>query len=245
MTREDWKGLGTSLGAHLLLLLLFALVASTPEPRMLPGMVEVEFGPFETAQPAAQAEEARATPMQTEPRPQPQPQPAQERQQSVQSPQLPTVRPQADPETVPPPTPERTQPTPEGATAAAAPSAPPSTRDEAGGRPDATEGTTSAQIAGGDAAARRAPFDVAGLENRNLVSYRLPENPGARGRSVIAVCVAHDGAIASARPAMRTATPALDNAALSAVRAWRFSPLPPAAGAEQQCGTVTFNFTLN
>jgi periplasmic protein TonB len=244
MKQEDWKGLGASVAIHVVLLLLFALTASTAEPQ-LPGMIEVEFGRFEVAAAPARSEIQRATPAQTEPRPQPEPQTATRQPQSTQSPRLPTVRETPVPEAVPPPSPERNQPNPQGRNEPRSPAAQPAQRDEAGGRPDAETGTTSAAIDGGDAAARRAPFDIEGLQDRNVMYYPLPNNPGARGTSVIAVCIGADGGVTTARPAMRTGTPSLDNAALQAVRRWRFNPLPPAAPQSEQCGRVTFSFTLS
>jgi periplasmic protein TonB len=244
MKNEDYKGLGVSLGVHVVLLLLFALVASTPEPQQL-GMVEVEFGPFELAQPAARAETPRPPPAQIRPEPQPQrptPAPQPRRTEPVD---LPTRRDATEPERVPPPRPQPTPPQPQTQAQPQRPTAQPAERDETGGTPEGRDGTTSATGEIGDAAARRAPFNIDGLDNRNLLASPLPRNPGARGTSVIRVCVAPDGAVRNPIPAIRSGTPALDNAALAAVRQWRFNPLPPAAPQNEQCGRVTFTFTLN
>lgn len=239
---EDWKGLGVSVAVHALLFLLFGLATATTEHR-LPGMVEVEFGRFETAQAPARSETPATVAAQTQPRPQPQA--ALRQPQAAPSPRLPQTRPTPEPERVPPPSPDRDQPRPEGRQQPAAPAAQPAPRDEAGGRPEAITGTTSAAIADGEATARRAPFDIDGLQDRNVVFFPLPSNPGARGTSVTAVCIGADGSVTSAFPAMRTGTPELDAAARQAILRWRFTPLPPAAPQTEQCGRITFRFTLS
>lgn len=58
MTRNDWISLGASVGSHLALLLLFALLtAGGPTPPML-GAVQVEIGAFSKGRPVQEAEPA-------------------------------------------------------------------------------------------------------------------------------------------------------------------------------------------
>jgi periplasmic protein TonB len=242
MKRDDYTGLGVSAAVHLLLLLVFALGASTPVPEPL-GMIEVEIGPLERAEPPARAEVQRPAPQAVQPRPQPEP-PAPRAQPQRQEPvNLARSRDTPQPERIRPPSPD---PAPRTAPAQPQPQQPtavPAEREQAGGTPTGAQGTTSETGDPGTAAATRAPFSIEGLD-RTMHSGALPRNPGARGVSVIAVCVGPDGRVTSARPAQRTGTPALDNAALGAVRSWRFNALPPAAPQSEQCGRIRFDFTL-
>jgi periplasmic protein TonB len=245
MKRDDWTGVGVSFGLHLVLLLLFAVFTSSALPQPM-GMIEVEFGPIETAAPAARAPVQQPTPTQTRPEPQRE-QPAPRTQpQRAEPVNLAQRRDVVEQERVPPPQPDP-RPQPQPAQPESRPQQPVAERapqDQPGGTPTGADGTTSATGDPGDSAARRAPFNIQGL-NRSVQYYPLPRNPGARGTSVLRFCVTPDGSVSSAAPLRRTGNPSLDNAALAAVRQWRFNPLPPAAPQENQCGELTFYFDLN
>lgn len=242
MNKDEWKGLGTSITLHVLLLLVFAFIAEKPQTQPL-GMLEVEFGPFEIGEPAPLADRT-TPPTQTEPQPQPQPPapPIADRQpEQVNLPQRTNV-----PE--PDQTPARSEDTQPAERTNTNPPAPPASRageqDSEGGNIRGREDATGSGSRTGDADASRSPFNVEGLDNRRLLAYPLPQNPGAQGRSVIALCVEPNGQVVNARPEVRTGTPELDNRALRAVQQWRFDTLPPAAPQERQCGRVTFSFTV-
>jgi outer membrane biosynthesis protein TonB len=57
------------------------------------------------------------------------------------------------------------------------------------------------------------------------------------------ICVAPDGRIVRQTPRIRAGA-ALDRAATDALRNWLFMALPPAAPQVEQCGVITFRFTL-
>lgn len=243
MNRDDWKGLGTSIALHALLLLMFAFIVDKPQTLPL-GMLEVEFGPFEIGEPAPLAERT-TPPTQTEPEPQPQPPspPIADRQpEQVNLPERTNV-----PE--PDQTPARSEDTQPAEQTSTTPPAPPASRegeqDSEGGNIRGQQDATGSGTRTGDADASRSPFNVEGLDNRTLLAYPLPTNPGEQATSVIALCVEPDGRVVNARPEIRTGRPGLDNNAIAAVQQWRFDRLPPAAPQERQCGRVTFRFTAN
>lgn len=241
MTRNDATGLGVSLGLHLLLLLIFAFASALEEPEQPLGMIEVEFGPVTLAQPAARAE--TPTPPAT-PRPEPQPEPPTPRPQTAQQPpaNLPTPPPRPQPEQTP-----RTRPDPapqqQTQTRPQTPPSQPAPQQTTGGTPEGQTGTTAQTGEPGDATTRRAPFNLEGL-NRTPVSAPLPTNPGAAGTVTLELCVQPDGTVSRAFPVRRSGTPSLDNSAMTAVRRWRFNTLPTAAPQAEQCGRISFYFTL-
>ena len=243
MDRNDWTGLGVSVGLHALLLLFFAVISGATEPPPPLGLIEVEFGPFEMAQPAARSETVKPAPTQPRPEPQPEkpaPKPAPQQAEPVK---LPERTPAPEPERVPPPTPEETVPEPEQQTQPERPVADPAPTEQAGGNPQGTTGSTSEAGDEGTSTQRRAPYSIDGL-NRTPRRAPLPRNPGAVGTVTVRVTVAPNGSVV-AYPLLRRAGPDLDRAVQEAIRSWTFNPLPPAAPQENQSGTITFYFSLN
>jgi protein TonB len=243
MDRDDWTGLGVSVGLHALLLLFFAVMSGATEPPPL-GLIEVEFGAFEMAQPAAQAETVKPTPTQPRPDPQPEkpaPKPTPPKAEPVK---LPDRTPTPEPEAVPPPTPTETTPEPERQDEPEQPIADPAPTEQAGGNPAGTTGSTSEAGGEGESTQRRAPYSIDGL-NRDPTSDPMPSNPGATGRVVVNICVAPDGRLTRQWPAQRSGQPELDRAVQQALSRWTFNSLPPAAPQEEQCGQITFTFVLN
>lgn len=240
MTRDDWTGLGTSLALHALALVLLAFAVAAEEPPEPLGLIAVEFGPFEMARPAARAETPRPAPTA--------PQPATEPQQPAPKPQPREAEPVNLPKPPPAPSPER-QPPPEREAVAQPESRPEQATEPAperaeGGSPQGQAGTTAEAGDTGTGTSRRAPYSIEGL-NRTPLRLPLPGNPGAAGTAVLNVCVAPDGQVSRLWPARRSGDPRLDDAAQRALNGWRFNALPPAAPQEEQCGLITFHFTLS
>ncbi len=242
MNRDDWTGLGISLAFHALILLGFAVVSGAAPPEPL-GLVEVEFGPFEMAQPATRAETQQPSP--TTPRPDPQPTPPrpEPKPQQAQPVKLPDPPPASEREAVPPPSPKQATPAPERETRPERPVADPAAAEQTGGNPQGTTGSTSEAGDEGASTTRRAPYSIDGL-NRTPRRAPLPQNPGGVGTVTVRVTVAPSGAVAQVL-VLRRAGPALDRAVQEAVRSWSFNPLPPAAPQENQQGTITFFFSLD
>lgn len=239
MTRDDWKGLGVSLGVHVLVLLMLGLAVAAQEPPEPLGLIAVEMGPFELARPAARAETPRPAPTTPKPATEPQ-QPAPRPQPREAEPvNLPTPPPEPQPERVPPPEREAV-PQPEERPEQMAEPAP--ERSE-GGSPEGQAGSSAEAGDTGAGATTRAPYSIEGL-NRTPLRLPLPRNPGAVGTTVMNVCVAPDGQVSRLWPAQRSGEPRLDAQAQQALRGWRFNALPPAAPQEEQCGRITFYFTL-
>lgn len=243
MNRDDWTGLGVSVALHALLLVLLAVVSGATEPQPL-GLVEVEFGPFEMAQPAALAETRRPTPTQPNPRPQPTPPAPRPVPQPPDPVDLPKEEQTPETDRIPPPEPEETVREPQTQTQPEQPVADPAPEEQAGGDPEGTTGSTSETGDTGTSATRRAPFSIDGL-NRTPTATPLPTNPGGRGDVSVNICVGPDGRLTRQWPAQRSGTPELDRAAQQALNRWRFNALPPAAPQDEQCGRITFFFRLN
>ena len=79
--------------------------------------------------------------------------------------------------------------------------------------------------------------------NRTVLSHREPAFPsGSRGGQVrIRFTVDKNGTVISARPVTRGGDPALESAALSAIRSWRFNQIAENKTME---GVITFIFRL-
>ena len=247
-SRDDWKGLGASLAAHAALLLLFAVLAAGTGPDEDPyealGLVEVEMGPLQAAEPAPRAEKPRPEP----PKPQPSTVAKDKPSPSAKPVEAPKVKPTPDPEPVRTPKTERVDPqatTPgEAVPSPPKPDPSPTPAPPAGGNPTTNGQNTSPSTAQGTAPAPAAPYSIEGL-SRTPIATPLPSNPGAAGIVRVRVVVAPNGSVKETIPLTRGGNAALDRAALNAVRAWRFAALPPAAPQDDQQGTVTFRFTLD
>jgi protein TonB len=247
-SRDDWKGLGASLAAHAALLALFALFsagsAAEDDPYETLGLVEVELGPLQAAEPAPRAEKPSPLP----PKPQPSAEASDRPSPSAKPVEAPKVKPPPATETVAVPKTDRVDPqatTPgEALPALPRPDPSPTPAPPAGGTPTTNGQNTSATTTQGTAPRPAAPYSIEGL-SRTPIATPLPSNPGAAGTVRVRVIVAPDGSVSQTIPLTRGGNAALDRAALNAVRAWRFAALPPAAPQEDQQGTVTFRFTLD
>lgn len=238
MNRDDGKAIGVSLAVHALLFLLLGVFWEQEAPPPPPlGMIEVELGAFERAAPAARSPEP-APPRPTPPRPEPDA--PRSREQAAKPVRLPTPpAPSPEPEVVKTPRTETIQPTPREEPRAPAPDPQPPT----GGTPTGTTGEAATEKPStGAGQTERAPYSIEGLD-RSPRRAPLPANPGQRGTVAYTICVAPDGRIVRQTPRIRAGA-ALDRAAADALRSWLFVPLPPAAPQVEQCGVITFRFTL-
>ncbi len=90
-------------------------------------------------------------------------------------------------------------------------------------------------------------IDWGGSGGRRLLSGRIPRYPEDKTDKQMAVtlqfAVLPDGSVGSVVPVRKT-DEYLEGAALTALRTWRFDPLPPEIAQKSQNGKVTFNFKL-
>ena len=247
MRKNDLIGIGTSIGLHVLLLVLFGIMtlgSAEPEPI---GYIEVDFGPMAEGRPVQQAEvdepEAPEQPDQAEPeQPEPEASPPEEAkpvelpdqpeeivdEEQVETPETETISPteQSDPaeEQAPEPQPEST-PQPLG-----------------GGAEEGTEGEAEGDPGEGQEEEASAPFQIEGL-NRNPVRAPLPSYNGQNETRVkMRITVDPQGRITAVFPVIK------GNADLErAVRDvllnhWRFNALPSNAPQESQTGLITFRY---
>ncbi len=89
-------------------------------------------------------------------------------------------------------------------------------------------------------------IDWGGTGGRRLLSGRLPRYPEGTNKEMpvtLQFTVLPDGSVDAIIPARKT-DELLESAAMSALRTWRFDPLPPQYEQRSQIGKVTFNFKL-
>ena len=89
-----------------------------------------------------------------------------------------------------------------------------------------------------------APFDITGLENRNLIARPLPAYADNVSAVILMrIWVDPSGGVTRIIP-VRKGSPALEREAQRALRRWRFSALPANAPRADQVGIVTFRFVI-
>jgi len=89
-------------------------------------------------------------------------------------------------------------------------------------------------------------IDWGGTGSRRLLSGRLPKYPEGTDKQMavtLKFSVLPDGTVDAIIPDRKT-DELLERAAISALRTWRFDPLPQEIAQESQVGKVTFNFKL-
>lgn len=266
MSRDDWIGLGASLGVHLLLLLLFAFVVAGRTPPQALGAVQVEIGAFTQGQPVKKVQ-APAKPKQERP-PSPAEAPSQEKPAPQESapvdlpeqepppqgkdppPEETPTKPEPDAPPVEEPSEaadEQPEPAPEEASEDAAPEQREASEAETSAEGGAREGSTTGADEGtegtGEEQEKAAPYDIEGL-NRTRLRGALPQYT-EKVNAVIKVEITVDpqGRVIGRR-LLRKANPSLERSVLDAVQRWRFNPLPRNAPQENQTGVVTFRFRL-
>ncbi len=251
LSKNDWIGLGASVGLHLVLLVLFTFMnlgVSDPQPV---GYIQVEFGDFAEGQPVRRTPDPRPEVQEVVPDPEPEPveqpepqtappedarpvdlpdQPEVVDEEKITSPETETISPeeQNDPAPVvgPEPKPERPPVQPLG-----------------GGDPEGRAGAEQGDDGEGQDARKTAPFQIEGLDRRPVQTplpvYREKVNATIRVR----ITVDPQGRIVGRLPLIK-GNPALEQAVMDALQQWRFNPLPANAPQENQTGTITFVFRL-
>ncbi len=259
--RDDWYSIGTSLGVHVALIVLFAFLAAGNPPERQLGFIEVELGPYAEGRPVQEAEQE--SPMEAEPTPaeeppeaepqNPQPEPQPEPQQTVEEEAARAVdlaeqaEPVEDEEQVE--TPETETVAPEEQAEAAEeeqpdPEAEASSQEASGGGTEGGEtGAASGDEGEGAEEEEAAPFNIEGL-NRDRLSGPLPRYT-EQVNAVIKVRITVDpqGRVVRRLPLMK-GNPSLERAVMEALTNWRFNALPANAPQENQTGIVTFRFRL-
>lgn len=237
MDRSDWIGLGTSLGVHVIMLALFALMTGLrPEPQPL-GFVEVEFGEF-----------AEGRPVQSTPEPQ------EESASEAAEPETETEEPPKEP-----PTEEETEPVDlpdeevddsESVSPQDEEAIPPEPQQEAQEAPQQEENTSTAESGAesgeageGATEEKSAPYNIEGLD-RDPVYAPLPQYAEKVDATIrVRVTVSPRGEIVQRIPLLK-GNPTLERAVMETLQRWRFNALPANAPQENQTGTVTFRFRL-
>ncbi len=258
--KDDWWGLGASLGVHAALLVLFALLATGRPAEQQLGFVEVEIGPYAQGQPVEAAEVDQ--PGEAEEQPAETPEDAEEPQPEAEPPAQPEPEEAADPVDLP----EQEEPveaeeevvTPEKTTdEPTIPAEPTEEKEEAeepqpesepaaasgGGAEEGRTGAEEGDEGEGAEEEEAAPFNIEGL-NRDKVAGPLPQY-AEKVNAVIRVRITVDpqGRVVERLPLVK-GNPALERSVMDALTRWRFNPLPPGAPQERQSGIVTFRFRL-
>ncbi len=235
MKRDDLYGIGTSLGVHLLLLIVLSLMGVAATDQIPMGFIEVEFGPYSEGRPTVRAP-VQPTPEVHDPveaEPDVVEQPAVSPPEEVKSVDLPDQAAEVlDEETIEEPeadtiAPEETQsreeiedPVPEPETETVQPLG--------SGSLDASEGEQAGDEGTSNEAERTAPFQIEGL-NRATVSTPLPVySEQVNALISIRITVDPQGRIVRRIPLMK-GNPQLEREVMDALLRWRFNPLPPNA----------------
>jgi protein TonB len=245
VSRNDYIGLSTSAAVHFLLLLLFLIVSTTPEP-LAAGYLEVEFGEFAEGRPVQ-----RALPKPVEKEPE-EVQPAETRQQPKPAPTTeskPVDLPDqtistADPEIRSPeadeiePDPVEREPDPTTvATVAAAPAA------SAEGQLEGETGNLNGVEGRGVDTEKAAPYILEGIDRIPLRTQLPHYDEKVNAVIQVRITVDPNGRIVRVLP-LRKGNPTLEEAVMQALGQWLFNPLGPGSPRDNQTGTITFRFRL-
>ncbi|MCH8487181.1 MAG: TonB family protein [Candidatus Cyclonatronum sp.] len=271
VTKEERFGLGISVAAHLLLILIAWLIYNPAPEQDRIALMEVTLGEFAQGAPVSRAPDPVPEPVREQPAPPPRPQPTPpaevtrpvelpEQTQPVISEDVVVTPPatEVEPEIVPPPEPEpEPQPEPEPEPQPEPEPEPepvttpqPEPRPRAGslitGQPDPRNQDSQQEGTARDQD-RSAPYilDWEGDISRQPQVNPLP-NYTVDVEAVITVrfAVRPDGTVATVTPLRRT-DPQLESEVIRTVRNWRFNRLPSGVPQEVQHGTVTFRFVLD
>lgn len=236
MQKDDWTGLGVSIGTHLLALLFVGTIilgSKNPEPQV--RLLQIEFGSIaSSARPSAPSDNPDPRP------PQPEQDPTTPREQvATQTPvQPPRTQSSAQlNETITRPQQNDTsQPDPPN------PSIPDRNTDGGGGSPDGETGQdNNPDNSDGQGNEGTSGVAVEGLGSRSA-QCRRPAYPGVSGIVSYLVTFAPDGSYIRSRPNIRGGDQRLDDAVRRVISTCRAARLPSSADQVEQTGTVTFRF---
>lgn len=249
MNKNDWIGLGTSVGIHGILLIVFALIAgASPELDTL-GYIEVEFGPIAEGRAVQRSVEERTQPEEAPTEREPQPVPTTTPPREARPVDLPDqVEPIEDEESVDsneseliapeePMNPEERQ---EGETnIEATPQSPPGE-----GVADGDVGEETGDQGEGTDETESAPYRIEGL-NRTLAQGPLPAYTEQVNADInVRITVNPQGRIIQIFPLVK-GDPTLEREIMQTLTTrWRFDRLPANVPQENQTGTVAFRFRL-
>lgn len=248
MKKNDWIGLGASIGLHGLLILIFAFISGASPTLDSLGYIEVDFGPIAEGRDVQRSVEERTQPEETPSEREPQPRPTSAPPEEAKPVDLPT---QQEPvrdedqvennesEEIAPEQPRQEDDRREEETnVEATPESPPGT-----GARDGDTGAETGQQGEGNEEEESAPYQIEGL-NRSAVFAPLPAYT-EKVNAVIKVRITVDpqGRIVQRYPLVK-ANPALEQSIMQTLERWRFDPLPTNVPRENQTGTVTFSFRL-
>lgn len=264
MKRDDWIGLGASLGMHLVLGGLCALWATSRPQTPAPGALQLEVGTFAQGRPVQQAQAAtedQETPV-SESTP-----PSSEASQDAAPNETPDSEAASEPST-PVNLPEQEASTgdeapPEDPPAEAEQDASPTTDASASPAPEkqATQGeAASSESEGGeptgqaagastgeagtaDEEDKAAPFNIEGLDRTRLYGPVPQYTEKVNATIKVEITVSPEGRVVGQRLRQK-ANPSLEREVMKALKQWRFNPLPAGAPQENQTGVVTVRFRL-
>ncbi|MFW5972371.1 MAG: TonB family protein [Bacteroidota bacterium] len=247
MNKNDWIGLGTSIGFHGLLILLFALVTGASARNQTMGYIEVDFGPLAEGRAVQRSVEERTQPEEQPTEREPQPKPTSSPPEEAKPVNLPEqqeiVRDEErvetpETESIAPERPQDQEERQDAENVDATPQAPPGT-----GAVDGSQGAETGQEGEGRDDEASAPYQIEGL-NRSAVYAPVPPYT-EQVNAVIRVRITVDpqGRIVQRIPLIK-GSPALEQSVMQTLERWRFDPLPPNVPRENQTGTVTFSFRL-
>lgn len=101
-------------------------------------------------------------------------------------------------------------------------------------------------VVGGAGKSTGYSIEWSGVGSRRLLSGRIPHYPEGTDKEmpvVLQFTVLPDGSVLSIIP-LKKSDEILENEAISALRTWRFDPLPPQFEQKPQVGKITFIFKL-
>lgn len=240
MDRSDWVGLGTSVGLHVLMLVLFAFMTGLqPQPQPL-GFVEVEFGDFAEGRPVEATPEPEEEPASEATEPEPEPEEPEEEEEPVEEEETePVDLPERDdeveePEDIPEQDEEAIPPEPEPEEEEA---------QEEENEADDVSGAESGDSGEGAEEEAAAPYDIEGLD-RDPVYAPMPQYAEQVDATIrVRITVDPRGRIVQRVPLLK-GNPTLEKAVMDALQRWRFNSLPANAPQENQTGVITFRFRL-
>ncbi len=247
MKKNDWIGLGTSVGLHGILLLIFALVAgASPELDTL-GYIEVEFGPFAEGRAVQRAVEERTQPEEDPSDREPQPVPTSSPPRDARPVDLPDqveavedeeVVETSESDLIAPEEPINPDNRMEDETnVEATPQSPPGD-----GAIDGDVGEETGDQGDGTDELESAPYRIEGL-NRNLTTGPNPPYTEQVDADIrVRITVNPQGRIVQIFPLVK-GDPSLERSIMRTLtQSWRFEPLPANVPQENQSGTVSFRF---